>query len=74
MCYDRANSSIALAKRSDFNWDKILNGAEWFHFTGITPAIGGELPEICLDACRAAKAKNITVSCDLNYRKTAVVV
>ena len=66
--YDRANSSIALARRDEFDWDAIFEGADWFHFTGITPALGGELPEICLDACKAAKAKGITVSCDLNYR------
>lgn len=67
--YDRAGSSIALAKRDEFDWDAILDGADWFHFTGITPALGGELPEICLDACRAAQMKGITVSCDLNYRR-----
>ena len=66
--YDRAGSSIALAKRTDFDWDRILDGASWFHFTGITPALGGENPEICLDALKACKAKGITVSCDLNYR------
>lgn len=66
--YDRAGSSIALAKREDFDWDKILDGAEWFHFTGITPAIGGDLPEICLDALKKCREKGITVSCDLNYR------
>ena len=67
--YDRAGSSIALAKRSDFDWHKIFTGASWFHFTGITPALGGENPEICLDACKAAKEMGLTVSCDLNYRK-----
>lgn len=67
--YDRAGSSIALAKRTDFDWEKIFEGADWFHFTGITPALGGELPEICLDACRAAKEKGIKISCDLNFRK-----
>lgn len=66
--YDRAGSSIALAKRNEFNWDSIFEGVDWFHFTGITPALGGELPDICMDACKAAKAKGITVSCDLNYR------
>lgn len=67
--YDRAGSSIALAKREDFDWSKILEGADWFHFTGITPALGGELPEICLDALKMARARGIRVSCDLNYRK-----
>ncbi len=66
--YDRAGSSIALAKRGDFDWDRILRGAKWFHFTGITPALGGELPEICLDALSCCRKRGITVSCDLNYR------
>lgn len=66
--YDRAGSSIALASRKDFNWAKILKGAKWFHFTGITPALGGECPAICLDALKYCKAHGITVSCDLNYR------
>ena len=66
--YDRAGSSIALAKRGDFDWPKIFKGAKWFHFTGITPALGGELPAICLDALKYCKAHRITVSCDLNYR------
>lgn len=66
--YDRAGSSIALAKRSDFDWAKIFKGAKWFHFTGITPALGGELPAICMDALKYCKAHRITVSCDLNYR------
>ena len=67
--YDRASSAIALAKRTDFDWDTIFDGADWFHWTGITPALGGELPEICLDACKAAKARGLTISCDLNFRK-----
>ena len=67
--YDRAGSSFATATRSDFDWEQILDGADWFHFTGITPALGGELPDIVLDACQTAKKKGITVSCDLNYRK-----
>lgn len=66
--YDRAHSAIAEAVPSDFDWDAILDGADWFHFTGITPALGGELAGICLEACAAAKAKGLTVSCDLNYR------
>ncbi len=67
--YDRANSSIALAKPEDFDWDRIFEGASWFHWTGITPALGGNLPEICLEACKVAKEKGLTVSCDLNFRK-----
>lgn len=67
--YDRAGSAIAKASASDFDWNKIFDGADWFHFTGITPALGGELPEICLEACKAAKALGVKISCDLNYRK-----
>ena len=66
--YDRAHSAIQLSKREDFDWDKIFEGADWFHFTGITPALGENLVEICLDACKAAKAKGVKISCDLNYR------
>ncbi len=67
--YDRAGSSIATAKAEDFDWEKILDGADWFHFTGITPALGKDVAEITLEALKVAKAKGITVSCDLNYRK-----
>lgn len=66
--YDRAGSSIATATTDDFDWDKIFEGASWFHFTGITPALGDNVADICLEACKAAKEKGITVSCDLNYR------
>ena len=66
--YDRAHSSIAEAKPSDFDWNAIFEGADWFHFTGITPALGGELVEICRQACIAAKAHGVKISCDLNYR------
>ena len=66
--YDRAGSSVALAKRNEFDWDTLLADADWFHFTGITPALGGDMPDVCLDACRAAQRKRIPVSCDLNYR------
>lgn len=67
--YDRSGSAIAQAVAADFNWEKILAGADWFHFTGITPALGGELPAICLEACQTAKKMGVKVSCDLNYRK-----
>ena len=66
--YDRAHSAIQLAAPSDFDWDKIFDGAQWFHFTGITPALGENLVAICLEACKAAKARGIKISCDLNYR------
>ncbi len=67
--YDRAGSSLALAEQSDFDWEKILEGADWFHFTGITPAIGDNVAAIVTDAVKTAKKLGITVSCDLNYRK-----
>lgn len=67
--YDRAGSSIATAKSEDFDWDKIFEGVDWFHFTGITPALNPAIADICLEACKAAAARNITISCDLNYRK-----
>ena len=67
--YDRAGSAIAKATVSDFDWEKIFDGADWFHFTGITPALGENVAEICLEACKKAKEFGITVSCDLNYRK-----
>lgn len=67
--YDRAGSSAATASRADYDWERILDGASWFHFTGITPALGGENPAIVLDVCKTAKRKGVTVSCDLNYRK-----
>ena len=66
--YDRAHSAIAEATRADFDWDAIFDGADWFHFTGITPALGAEAVEICKEACIAAKAKGVKISCDLNYR------
>lgn len=66
--YDRAHSSIQEASREDFDWNSIFAGADWFHFTGITPALGPNLVEICLDACKAAKARGVKISCDLNYR------
>lgn len=67
--YDRAYSSIALAQKADFDWEEIFARAEWFHFTGITPALSDGVAEICLDACRKAKQKGIKISCDLNFRK-----
>ncbi len=67
--YDRAGSSIALAEKGDFDWKAILEGADWFHFTGITPALGDNVAEITLEAVKTAKEMGLTVSCDLNYRK-----
>ncbi len=66
--YDRAGSAIQKAAPADFDWDAILEGADWFHFTGITPALGENLVEICREACVAARARGIKISCDLNYR------
>lgn len=67
--YDRAHSSIAEADKSDFDWNKIFKDTAWFHFTGITPALGQNVAEVCLDAVKAAKKRGVTVSCDLNFRK-----
>ena len=67
--YDRAGSAIAEAERSDFDWDASFDGADWFHFTGITPAISDKAAALCRDALVAAKAHGLTVSVDLNYRK-----
>lgn len=67
--YDRKCSAISEATSNDFDWDKIFDGVDWFHFTGITPALSNSLADICLEACKIAKVKGITVSCDLNYRK-----
>lgn len=66
--YDRKYSTIALAKRKEFDWERIFDDADWFHWTGINPALSDELAVICEDACKAAKNKGLTVSCDLNYR------
>ena len=67
--YDRANSAIAKATADDFDWDDIFKGAEWFHFTGITPALGDNVAEITKIACQKAKERGIKISCDLNFRK-----
>jgi 2-dehydro-3-deoxygluconokinase len=67
--YDRAHSAISQAKPDEFNWDVLLQGADWFHFTGITPALGDDATAICLNALKTAKKAGIPVSCDLNYRK-----
>lgn len=66
--YDRAGSSIYTASSQDFDWKAIFAGAEWFHFTGITPALNDNVAEICLEACKAAKEAGVRISCDLNYR------
>lgn len=66
--YDRADSSFSTALPEDFSWDSIFADTGWFHFTGITPALGPNVVQICEEACKTAKAKGITISCDLNYR------
>lgn len=67
--YDRAASAIAEADSEDFDWEEIFTNASWFHFSGITPALSDKAAEITLEACQAASNMNLTVSCDLNYRK-----
>lgn len=66
--YDRAHSSIQESSASEYDWNAIFADAEWFHFTGITPALGANVVEICREACKAAKAHGVKISCDLNYR------
>jgi len=66
--YDRAYSAFSFSRKEDYNWEKILKGASWFHFSGITPPLGKELPEILKDALIKAKENNVIVSCDLNFR------
>lgn len=67
--YDRKNSAFCTSEASDYCWEEIMENAGHFHFTGITPALGGNLPEICLEACKTARNLGLRVSCDLNYRK-----
>lgn len=67
--YDRAHSAISEAEPEDFNWQEIFAGAEWFHFTGITPALSAKASTITLQACQTAKEMGLTVSVDLNYRR-----
>ena len=66
--YDRAHCSISTAQPEECEWNSMLEGADWFHFTGITPALGENVAEICRQACKAAKKKGLKISCDLNYR------
>ena len=67
--YDRTNSAIANVERKDFDWENILENCTWFHWTGITPAIGKNVQIVLKDALETAKSKKIKVSCDLNFRK-----
>lgn len=66
--YDRGGSAFQQSVMSDYNWDIIFEDADWFHFTGITPALGSNLVDICERACQEAKKRNVTISCDLNFR------
>lgn len=66
--YDRSNSSISQITLNDIDWEKVLDGANWFHFTGITPALGKNAQECLINACKIAKSKNAKISCDLNFR------
>ena len=67
--YDRRNSAIAESRPGDIDWDKVFEGASWFHITGITPALSLSASELSMEAVKKAKEKDITVSCDLNFRK-----
>ncbi|MDB4869601.1 MAG: PfkB domain protein [Gemmatimonadales bacterium] len=67
--YDRAGSSLATAKPGDFDWDAILEGASWFHISGVTPAVSASAAALSIEAVKSARSKGITVSCDYNYRK-----
>ena len=67
--YDRSGSSISTARAADFDWDAIFDGADWFHITGVTPAISALAAELSIAAARAARDRALTVSCDYNYRK-----
>jgi 2-dehydro-3-deoxygluconokinase len=67
--YDRDNAAIALARPGDIDWDAAFTGAGWFHITGITPALSASAADLALESVSKARAKGLTVSCDLNYRK-----
>jgi 2-dehydro-3-deoxygluconokinase len=67
--YDREFTAISLAKLGDISWDRVFDGAGWFHVTGITPAISASSADLAMEAVRTARTLGLTVSCDLNYRK-----
>lgn len=67
--YDRAHSSISTIERGMIDWEEVFHDADWFHWTGITPAISASAAEVCLKACQVANKMGVTVSCDLNFRK-----
>ncbi len=66
--YDRKNSAFAESSPSDYDWNRIFSGTKWFHVTGVTPALSKKTAALAIEACKQAKAKGVTVSCDLNYR------
>ncbi|MFT3895400.1 MAG: sugar kinase [Anaerolineales bacterium] len=66
--YDRANSSFATIQTRTIDWKKVFDGADWFHWTGITPAVSQGAAEVCREAILVAREMGVTVSCDLNYR------
>jgi 2-dehydro-3-deoxygluconokinase len=66
--YDRSNSSVTSLKKDELDWNKVFENAKWFHWTGITPALGKDAQECLVEACKAAKKAGITISADLNYR------
>ena len=66
--YDRADSSVTSLTKNEHDWDNVFNNAKWFHWTGITPALGKNAQECLIEACKAAKKNNVTISADLNYR------
>lgn len=66
--YDRADSVFAKSKLGDFDWEKIFEGVDWFHFTGITTALSPDMSALCIEACKQAKKAGAMISCDLNYR------
>ncbi len=66
--YDRADSALAKIQPDMVDWDAVFNGANWFHFTGITPAVSEGAAASCITAVKIAREKGVTISCDLNYR------
>ena len=69
MIYDREHSSIAQIEKGMIDWEKVFEGAGWFHWTGITPAISEGAAQVCMEAIETANRMGVTVSCDLNFRK-----
>jgi 2-dehydro-3-deoxygluconokinase len=66
--YDRAASSMASVRPGMFDWETAVRGADWFHWSGITPALGPDAPSVCAEALAVARGLEVKISCDLNYR------